>query len=139
MEQRDYILREIERIGFLLARLRDRILGRTATTAELRLELQKAAGSLGADLDLARTVAPETLVLMVGAADVTRRWFFAEALYLEGLDALAGERIDEAADLLARARFLFATLADGVAREAIPDVPARIAEIDAALAELPAG
>ena len=133
MEQRDYVLREIERLGAFLARLRDRILGRIATTDELRTELQSAARSLGVDLELARTVSPETLVLMLGTTDVTRRWFFAEALYLEGIDALHGGRRDEASDLLLRARLLFESLSIGVAAGAIPDVPARIAEIDAAL------
>ena len=138
MEQRDYVLREIERLGYLLARLRDRILGRIASAEELRAELHGAARSLGVDLDMARTVDPETLVLMIGATDVTRRWFFAEALYLEGLDALYDDRAADASDLLLRARMLFESLDGQVAAGAIPDLPARLDEIDAALGTLPA-
>jgi len=134
MEQRDYVLREIERLGYLLARLRDRILGRIASAEELH----GAARSLGVDLDMARTVDPETLVLMIGATDVTRRWFFAEALYLEGLDALYDDRAADASDLLLRARMLFESLDGQVAAGAIPDLPARLDEIDAALGTLPA-
>ena len=132
MEQRDYVLREIERIGFLLARLRDRIRGRLGSSEELRQELQAAARSLGVDLEIARAVDPETLVLLIGSTDVTRRWFFAESLLLEGLDAKDAGRADDAADLLLRSRMLFESLR-AFSEPSLPDVDARLAEIDAEL------
>src|SRR5512142_1277830 len=56
VQRRDYILREIERLGQILARIRDRILGRATSIDELRRDLSGAAGSLGLDLDLAHRV-----------------------------------------------------------------------------------
>lgn len=132
MEQRDYVLREIERIGFLLARLRDRVLGRLASSEELRHELQTAARSIGVDLEVARAVDPETLLMLIGSTDVTRRWFFAEALLLEGLDAKEAGRGDDAADLLLRSRMLFESLG-AFSEPSLPDVATRLEEIDEAL------
>ena len=137
MQQRDYVLREIERIGFILARLRDCILGRLASTDEVRQELNAAARALGVDLEIARAVAPETLVMLIGATDVTRRWFFAESLLLEGLDAAAAGRTDDASDLLLRSRMLFESLGTAqIGEPAVPETPSRLREIDEALARL---
>lgn len=136
MEQRDFILREIERIGMFLAGVRDRILGRKTSLAEVRRDLSGAAARLGVDIDIAQMVTPETLLLMLtsgGAIEPTRCWFLAESLYLEGLSsryapAAGGE------DLLLRARMLFELLGEGNIRLAgVAQAGERIAEIDALL------
>ena len=111
MQRRDYILREIERLGYILARIRDRILGRTTSMDELRRDLSGAAGSIGLDLDLAHRVTPETLLLLAPpATDPSKTWFFAESLYLEGLELYLAGAHQEAAGLLRRARLLFEAL-----------------------------
>lgn len=139
MQRRDYILREIERLGYILARIRDRILGRTTSLDELRRDLSGAAGSMGLDLDLAHRVTPETLLLLAPpATDPSKTWFFAETLYLEGLELYLAGSPDDAAGLLRRARLLFEALrgaASGV--NLVPESADRIREIDEILATEP--
>ncbi len=137
MASKDYILREIERLGIIFARIFDRILGRTTSLAEVKQDLHAAAGSLGLDLETAHRVSAETLLLLVapgGVAEPTRCWCFAESFFLEGMEAsLAGQ--PEAADLLTRARMLYELLRGGKYRPlSLPDVDERIARIDEVLA-----
>ena len=141
MEQRDYILREIERLGSILAGIRDRILRRTTSLDEVRHGLQAAARSIGVDLEIAEKVTPETLLMLVtggGSIEPTRCWFFAESLYLQGLQAgISGSR-EDGADLLVRARMLFQLLHEGGYKlVAVTEAGDRIAEIDATLASQP--
>jgi len=137
VEQRDFILREIERIGVFLAGVRARILGRKASLAEVRRDLFGAAARLGVDLDIAQKVSAETLVMMLtagGAIEPTRCWVLAESLYLEGLQAVAAVPPGEGDDLLLRARMLFELLDRGNIRLAgVTEAGARIEEIDALL------
>lgn len=140
MASKDYILREIERLGIIFARIFDRILGRTTSLAEVKRDLHAAAGSLGLDLETAHRVSSETLLLLVapgGVAEPTRCWVFAESFFLEGMEAnLAGEP-EAAFDLLTRARMLYDLLRGGKYRPlALPDVDERIARVDEVLASL---
>ncbi len=132
MQRRDYILREIERLGYILARIRDRILGRTTSLDELRRDLSGAAGSIGLDLDLAHRVTPETLLLLAPpATDPSKTWFFAESLYLEGLELYLAGTPRQAAGLLRRARLLFEALRGaGSGVNLVPEAEDRIREID---------
>ena len=139
MQRRDYILREIERLGYILARIRDRILGRTTSLDELRRDLSGAAGSIGLDLDLAHRVTPETLLLLAPpATDPSKTWFFAESLYLEGLELHLAGSPQEAAGLLRRARLLFEALRGaGSGVILVPEAAGRIEEIDQILGTEP--
>lgn len=128
------MLRQIEQMAQVLARILDRLLRRESSRDEIRLDLARAARSFGADLDLARTVSPETLLLLVsptGDIEPARCWLFAESFYLDGLAAhLAGDD-DDALDLLGRARLLFQALAEGELRlPGIPEADERVREID---------
>ncbi len=139
MPQRDFILREIERLGRILAAVRARLLGGATTREAVRRDLHAAAEAAGVDLELARRVTPETLLLLVGSgpqADPTRCWFLAECFYLEGLEAHLSGDDTAAASLLARARFLYGALASGaVPLVELPETAARLREIDALLEE----
>lgn len=137
MDQKDYILREIERLGYILARIRDRILGRATSLGAVRQELHAAAGMLGVDLEIAQQVTPATLLLLVGAGgsvEPTRCWFLAESLYLQGLEARLAGTAEEGADLLLRARLLFQLLHERNFRLVeVTEAAERIQEIDALL------
>lgn len=90
MYQRDYILRLIERFGRMLIALRNRILNREAESAPVLTELHDIARESGLDLDLARRLDPEMLLLWLaptGDVDEARFWLLGELLYLAGLDA----------------------------------------------------
>ncbi len=141
MASKDYILREIERLGIIFRAIRDRILGRTTSMAEVRRDLHAAAGSLGLDLELAHRVSPETLVLLVapgGVPEPTRCWCFAESLFLEGLEASLSGQSMEAAALLRRARMLFELLQGAkYGLTTLPEAGERIARIDELLSSLP--
>ena len=135
--RRDWMLRQIEQAAAVLARILDRILRREASREEIRVDLDRAAGSLGADLELARTVDPGTLLLLVsptGDVEPARCWIFAEAFYLDGLAAHQDGDDDAALELLGRARLLFSALAEGEFRlPGIAEAAVRIDEIDALL------
>jgi hypothetical protein len=137
MAQRDYILRQIEQMAAVLARALARVRGREAPPEQLRRELQEAAGSLGADLALARSASPATLLMLLsssGEPDPARAWLFAEALYIDGLAAHLDGDTDDAADLLLRARILYDALDRGTFRLAgVPPLQTRLAEIEALL------
>ncbi|NJD11499.1 MAG: hypothetical protein FIB01_14050 [Gemmatimonadetes bacterium] len=137
MEQRDFILREIERIGVLLAAVRRRIVGKQTSHQEVRQDLLGAAARLGVDLDTAQQVSAETLAMMLtagGSLEPTRCWFLAESLYLEGLAALPAATTDQGEDLLLRARMLFELLDRGNIRLAgVTEARERIEEIDTLL------
>lgn len=90
MYQRDYILRLIERFGRMLVALRNRILRRETESAPLQSEIHDIAREAGLDLDLARRLDPETLLLWLsptGEVDEAKFWLLGELLYLSGLDA----------------------------------------------------
>ena len=113
MYRRDLILRLIERFGRALIALRNRILKREAEAAPLHSEIHGIADEAGLDLDLARHLDPETLVMWLaptGEVDEAKFWLLGELLYLEGLAAQArGEAGGGRADM-ARALAVFAKL-----------------------------
>jgi hypothetical protein len=87
---RDYILRLIERFGRMLVALRNRILRRETESAPLQSEIHDIAREAGLDLDLARRLDPETLLLWLsptGEVDEAKFWLLGELLYLAGLGA----------------------------------------------------
>ena len=109
MAQQDYILRMIEQVGRMLAALRRRILDGAADSASVRHELGEAGRTGGVDLEVARALTPESLVLLVSAGgelEPGRAWLMAEVLYLDGLDARLRGDLERARASLGRALVL---------------------------------
>lgn len=136
--QRDYLMRMIERIGQMLLAIRKRIAaGEDATTIEDALRRVAADG--GVDLDIARLSSPETLALFVapgGEVEPTRCWMFAELLFLDGLQARADGRDDDARASFEKARMLYALVEPGGALLlGWPEASARIDEVERLLQE----
>ncbi len=134
MPQRDYILRLIEQMGAALVALRNRILGRGAPSLEIRDELAGLAGRSGFDLALLRGFSGETLRMLVsptGEVEPARCWLMAELLYLDGLQALAEDRDEDAREGLRKAKLLFGLIEPGGGMlVGLPEAGERIREID---------
>jgi len=140
MPQRDYILRVIEQLGAALAALRRRILGHTDDSAALHDDLDKLAGQAGFDLGLLRALSGETLHMLAsptGEVEPARCWLMAELLYLDGLQALAEERQDDAVESLAKARLLFGLVEPGGGMlVGLVEAAERVCEIEGLLRDL---
>jgi len=134
MGQQDYILRMIEQLGRMLAALRARILGGESDARTVQERLREAGRTGGVDLEIARAMTTDTLVMMLspaGELEPGRAWLMAELLYLDGLDAhLAGET--ERADAsLQRALVLYRLIGPQTLKlVALPEAGDRIAEIE---------
>jgi len=135
--QRDYILRVIEQLGAALAALRRRILGRREESGALHDELTRLAGQAGFDLELLRALSGDTLHMLVsptGEVEPARCWLMAEFLYLDGLQALAEERTEDAGASLGKARLLFSLVEPGGGMlVGFPEAAERAREIEALL------
>jgi len=134
MPQRDYVLRLIEQMGAALAALRKRILGRGVAAGEVHDELAGLADRSGFDLALLRGFSGETLHMLVsptGEVEPARCWLMAELLYLDGLQALAEDRSEDAREGLEKARLLFGLIEPGGGMlVGFPEAAERIREID---------
>ena len=143
MPQRDYILRLIEQMGAALAELRRRILGRKADPASVQDELASVSGRAGFDLELLRGFDGETLRMLVaptGEVEPARCWMMAEVLYLDGLEAEAEGRVDDARASLEKARLLFTLIEPaGGMLLGLAEAGERVREIDERLPSLPSG
>lgn len=132
--QRDYILRMIEQMAAMIARLRQLIAG--GDVAQADAELRQAAGIYGVDLDAARAVDSQTLLLLIspgGQPEVSRTWITAELLYLDGLRLEAQGDVREAHHVLAKALLLYNSL-DPASIGGLPEAGDRIGELRARLA-----
>lgn len=106
-ERRDYLLRMIEQMGAVMARLREMILGGVAGSLE---EIRRTGARAGVDIGLARALETESLVALLspdGSPDSTRIWVLAELLALEGLDAERRGNDEEALSLYRKALRLY--------------------------------
>ncbi len=102
MYRRDYILRIIERFGRMLLALRDRILRREVSTQDVIAQLGELAGEAGIDLDIARRLDPDSLLIWLAPGhdvDQPRLWLIGELLYLVGTQATIEESGDGTGDL----------------------------------------
>ena len=126
----------IERFGAALISLRDRILRRTKEEAGVRAEIHEIAREAGLDINVARSLEPESLLLWLaptGEPDPAKLWLMAELLYLEGLRRRSEDAAHWRGDL-ERARALLERL-PGVWRpgEAFVTAEDRVTEIGALL------
>jgi len=102
MYRDDYILRLIERFGAALSALRDRILRRTREETAVTPEIHEIARQAGLDLDVARGLDPELLLMWLaptGEPDPARLWLMAELLYLGGLHSKGSGAVQWRGDL----------------------------------------
>jgi hypothetical protein len=140
MQQRDYILRLIEQMGAALIALRNRILGREAEPVAIWEELSGVAERTGFDLELLRGFSAETLRMLVsptGEVEPGRCWLMAELLYLDGLQAEAEGRTEDAVAGLEKAFTLFHLIAPaGGMLVGLPEAGERMEEIEERLAAL---
>jgi hypothetical protein len=116
MQQRDYILRMIEQIGAALARLREMIVGGTASPDMIQSELRTTGRGVGVDLDMARMASADTLADLVsvgGEVNPTRCWLTAELLFLDALEAEVSGDADAAWSSYDKALRLFSLLKPG--------------------------
>ena len=138
MSQRDFILREIERLGAVLVALRNRLLGRQEAPAELRGELDAFGRRAGLDMVMLRSLSAETLVLAAqgrAGADPVTCWLWAEFLYLDGLAARGDDDDATAFDRFSKALMLYALLRTPLTGGWLAEVPDRVQEIQNYLAE----
>jgi hypothetical protein len=137
-ERRDYLLRMIEQMGAVFARIRQMILGGSSVTEE---ELRIVAGRAGVDLGVVRALDAKSLVELLstaGEVDPTRAWVMAELLYVDALGADVSGSPDEALDLYAKSLRLYTAL-DPRIIGGIPEAGGRIDEIAQRIAALRAG
>lgn len=132
MQQRDYILRIIEALGAALVRLRKMILG-GEDPAEVDRELQAVAERGGVDLELARQVDEDTLLLLMspgGEPEPARCWLTAELLYLDGLRAELEDEEGQARALFEKALRLYVVIDPRIPGRGLPEVSGRVAELE---------
>ena len=135
MAQRDFILREIERLGEFLAALRRRLLGggEEGGSAQLRSELDAFGERSGLNPTLLRSLTSDTLALMMqgrAGTDPATCWLWAEFLYVDGLTAEAEGDSVAARDRWSKALMLYSLLGTSAAGAWLQDVPDRISEIE---------
>jgi hypothetical protein len=139
--QRDYILRMIEQAAAVLREVLARLVRRTAGSADVGRDLQRAAHLGGLELDLLRLCDAPTLLQIVGPAgepDPTRAWLAGEILFLDGLAARLEGRSGPAVHSLAKARLLFGLLEPSmILPTGFPEVAQRLREIESYLGERP--
>jgi hypothetical protein len=120
MDRRDYLLRLMEQLGRVMARVRELVIHRSLD--EAASELEQFAQEAGVPLALIRVVdgnSRSTLLTTAGEPDPAKQLLAAEYLYLEALRAPA-----EAEALRARSLELYrgvAPLTDPVLAHAVAD------------------
>lgn len=114
MYRYDYVLRLIKHLGAALVTLRDKILRRQRDEVAVRAEIGEIASQAGLDLDVARSLDPQQLMMWlapVGDPDPAKLWLMAELLYLEGLESKTSGGLGWRGDL-ERAAAILAHLPD---------------------------
>jgi hypothetical protein len=89
MEQRDYLLRQIEALGRILSRLRELIVG--GDTSGARGDLETHLRTAGIELAMANSLDPNTLLMLLGGQklDVRRAFVIGALLHMDGMRARA--------------------------------------------------
>jgi len=131
--RRDYILRMIEQMGAVFARLRQLIVGGERAEEEMRAAAQQAS----VNLDMARALDADSLIALLAPdaqADVTRVWVMAELLFLDGLRASEGGDEPGAREAWRKALRLYQSL-DPAIIGGLPEATGRIHELRALLQE----
>lgn len=135
LHERDYLLRLIEQLGQALSRLMERILDRSGDgLPEVEVELAAVARKAGLDLQLARSLAPDSLHLIVapgGSLSPSRCWLLAELLFLHGLHWEGRGDGDEARRSLVRSLALYRLAEPEWSSDiSLPDPDQRVRELE---------
>jgi hypothetical protein len=133
MTEKDYILRMIWQMGQVLIAIRNTILGTGGSSAGTENQLKEVATKVGFDLTLARAATPETIWIMLaptGEVEPGRCWLVAEVLYLDGLQAEAEGRDQDAVRSYQKALPLYRILEPGALHLELPEAAERIREIE---------
>jgi hypothetical protein len=128
--RKDYLLRMIEQMGRVLARVRELLIA--GKTAEARAELETAARGAGLDIGLVLSLAPESLEALLttnGEIDRPKCALFAELLYLERQRAIADGDEARAKRCGSRAAQLYAVAYEGIVID--DETQRKIAELGA--------
>ena len=108
MVQKDYIMRMIEAIGLMVARIRAMI-GR-GEMDDVQRELQASAARTGIDLAIGRTLDGDSLLSIFmppgSSVDPTNGILFGEVLYLDGLAQRASGDLSSSNESFAKALLL---------------------------------
>lgn len=143
MAERDYILRLIEQMGQLLISVRNRMLGRRASSREVADALEQVSRHTGIDLALARSATPDTLRMIIaptGEVEPGRCWLVAEMMGVDGLEAEITGDTARALGSYERAIALFGLLEPwGAYLVGFPEASQRIQEIGARMSSLASG
>ena len=138
MYRQDYIIRLIEQFGRALAALLARISGRQLTPAEAHAQIATVASQSGLQLDVARMLDPQALLMWLaptGDIDPGKFWLMAELLLLEGAQACQEGRYAAARVDLERARLILEQLdRDWRPADELASAGERLDEIEAWLA-----
>jgi len=89
MEQRDYLLRQIEALGRILSRLRELIVGGATTAA--KVDIEGNMRTAGVELAMANSLDPNTLLMLLGGPklDMRRAFVIGALLHMDGMRARA--------------------------------------------------
>ena len=126
--RKDYLLRMIEQMARVLARIRELLAA--GKTTEARAELERAARTAGLDIAIILSLTPDSLIPMLtvnGEIDRPKCALFAEVLYLERQRALADGDEARAARCAERARLLFVLAYEGTHMD--DETQAKFAEV----------
>jgi hypothetical protein len=129
-ERRDYLLRMIEQVSRVLARVRDKIA--RGENAAARDELRGVVRQAGLELDMVKRMSPETLLGMLtmgSTPDPARCLLVAEVLAAEADRAAAANEGDDVVRLRAKAVELYRAARPHIGRDDQEIVDRRIAEL----------
>lgn len=127
MPQRDYLLRQIEKLGVILAGIRQRAVG--GEPARALDELREVAGQSGLDLGVLEALAPESLLAVLGEDNLERLLPAVDLLLLKSEIHNAMDEPQMSADSREKARVLLEHLVSAVAQEADPALRARVVDL----------
>ena len=138
MERRDYVLRLIERMRQVLARVRELIL--RGDFVAVNTELQALAKQTGVGLELAKSLSDESLLLLLstdGEPDPTKCLVVAEVLYLDGVRAREQGAPEESRRSFRTSLRLFLVAHSRTPAAETREIAAKIEALVAALGTLP--
>ena len=135
----DYLMRDIERLSQALGAILNRLLkGENVVVAEINADLSRTASRVGVNLELARQLAPESLLGMVSSGeklDSQKCWALAEIFFLDGMKCEKAGELHDAFGSYERSLFLYSKVQESTMSlpqptERIKDIEARIVRLD---------
>jgi hypothetical protein len=124
MAQKDYLLRQIEKMGVILAGLRELAFG--GAPVQALDQLREEAARAGLLLDLLDSLAPDSLLQVIGETSLERLIPAAEVLTLKGeLEELLGEN-EKSDQSFEKATFLASRVRDLLGNGTDPELNDRV-------------